>query len=56
MTPDARIERLIVTGQDATVLDFTFTNEQVNPKLADSLFLFQPPPGVETVDTSRERP
>ena len=51
---DLRIERLIVTGQDASVLDFTFTDEKLNPKLADSLFKFQLPAGAEMVDGSRE--
>jgi outer membrane lipoprotein carrier protein len=51
---DARIERLIVTGQDASILDFTFTDEKRNPKLADSLFKFQLPPGAELVDSSQE--
>jgi outer membrane lipoprotein carrier protein len=52
--PDFRIERLIVTGQDASVLDFTFANEQLNPKLADNLFRFELPKGAEFVDSSQE--
>lgn len=54
VTPDSRIERLIVTSQDSTVLEFTFTNEKMNPKLADTLFQFKAPAGVQVVDTSEE--
>jgi len=50
----SRIDRLVVTGQDATVMDFTFSNEKMNPKLADTLFHFKAPAGVEVVDTSEE--
>lgn len=53
--PDSRIERLLVTGQDASVLDFTFSNEKLNPKLAESLFHFELPRGAEFVDASQEK-
>lgn len=48
--PDGRIERLRVTGQDQSKLDFTFTNEKQNVNLAPSLFVFNPPAGVEIVE------
>lgn len=51
---DARIQRLVVTGQDSSVLDFTFANEQPNAAVADSLFQFIPPKGAEWVDSSAE--
>lgn len=51
VTPDYRIRRVKVTGQDLSVLDFSFDNEQLNPALSDSLFRFQPPPGAEVVIT-----
>lgn len=50
--PDARIQRLIVTGQDSSVLDFTFTGEKVNPPVNDQSFRFQLPKGAEFVDSS----
>lgn len=50
--PDARIQRLIVTGQDSSVLDFAFSNEQVNPPIKDGMFQFQLPKGAEFVDAS----
>lgn len=54
VTPDSRIERLKVTGQDATILDFTFTNEKMNPRLDDTLFTFRLPPGASFLDSSQE--
>jgi outer membrane lipoprotein carrier protein len=54
VTPEARIERLVVTNQDSTSLAFRFFSEKVNPKLADSAFQFKPPPGAEWVDSSQE--
>lgn len=52
--PESRIERLIVTGQDASVFDFTFANEKLNPKLPDTLFRFELPKGAEFVDATQE--
>ena len=51
--PDFRIERLIVTGQDASILDFTFSGEKRNPAVNDGLFRFQLPAGAQFVDSSR---
>ena len=47
--PDARIEQLIVRGQDASTMDFRFKNEIRNPNQADSLYQFTPPAGVEVI-------
>ena len=49
---DAHIERLRVVGQDHSILEFEFASEQLNPALADGVFLFQIPPGAEYVDLS----
>ena len=49
---DGRIERLRVTGQDHSILEFEFADEKMNPDLANGLFLFQIPPGAEYVDLS----
>jgi outer membrane lipoprotein carrier protein len=52
VAPDARIERLIVTGQDSSILEFSFSGEKVNPPIADQMFRFQLPKGAEFVDSS----
>jgi outer membrane lipoprotein carrier protein len=49
VAPDATIRRVRITGQDRSVLDFTFSNEQVNAPVIPSMFAFTPPPGTETV-------
>ncbi len=50
--PDSRIQRLTVTGQDSSVLDFSFSGEKVNPPIADEIFKFDLPPGAEFYDSS----
>lgn len=52
VTPDSRIQRLVVTGQDQSVLDFTFSSEKMNPPVNDQMFHFQLPKGAEFVDAS----
>ena len=54
VTQDSRIERLIVRGQDSSVLDFSFSGEKVNPPINDQMFRFQLPKGAELVDSSDE--
>lgn len=46
---DYSIQRLIVTGQDRSVLTFQFDGEQVNPTVNDAIFKFQIPPGATLV-------
>jgi outer membrane lipoprotein-sorting protein len=46
VTPQFEIRRLLVTGQDLSVLDFHFDQEKVNPALDSKLFQFQAPPGA----------
>ena len=53
VAPSFEILRLRVTGQDRSLLDFTFDGERVNPALDEKLFRFTPPPGVEIVEGSR---
>jgi len=50
VTPDYRIRQLEVHGQDQSVMEFTFSEETVNPPLADDLFQFQMPEGAELVE------
>jgi outer membrane lipoprotein carrier protein len=52
-TPESRIQRLIVNGQDGSILDFTFTAEKVNPPITDQAFKFEVPKGAEYVDSSQ---
>jgi outer membrane lipoprotein carrier protein len=53
IAPDYRIIRVKVTGQDRSMLDFTFANEQLNFAVSPSLFAFVPPPGTEIVDEEK---
>jgi len=46
ITPDYEILRLVVTGQDKSLLTFRFSGEKVNPPVNDALFKFQMPPGA----------
>ena len=50
--PDGRIQRVRVTLQDQSIMDFTFTNEQLNAPVSPSVFQFQPPPGVQVVEAT----
>lgn len=50
VAPDASIRRVRITGQDRSILDFTFSNEQVNAPVVPSMFAFTPPPGTEIVE------
>jgi len=45
-----RIREVKVTGFDNSILDFTFDDESLNPRLNGKLFQFQAPPGAELVD------
>jgi outer membrane lipoprotein carrier protein len=50
VTPDRVIRQVKVTGFDKSILDFTFDQERVDPKLDAKLFQFQVPPGAELVE------
>ncbi len=50
VTPSHEIRYLRITGQDQSVMEFRFSNEKLNPALAESLFRFVPPPGAEVVE------
>lgn len=49
-TPEGEIRRVRITGQDASKLDFTFANEQLNAPVTSAMFAFKAPPGVQIVD------
>jgi outer membrane lipoprotein carrier protein len=50
IAPDAQIHRVRITGQDRSILEFTFNNEQVNAPVTVSMFTFTPPAGTEIVN------
>jgi outer membrane lipoprotein carrier protein len=51
--PDNTIQRLIVKGVDGSRYDYSVENEKKNPPGPDTLFKFQPPPGVKMLDGTR---
>ena len=44
------IRRLVVTGADASLMEFVFSGERMNPPVADARFRFTAPAGAEVVD------
>jgi len=50
VAPDSTIRRLIVKGQDNSIMDFAFEGEKRNPPVPEETFRFTPPKGVEVVD------
>jgi outer membrane lipoprotein carrier protein len=49
VTADYQIQRLVVTGQDQSILTFVFAEEKLNPQLNDAQFKFKMPPGATLV-------
>jgi len=49
ITPDHAIRRLVVNGQDQSVLTFEFDQERLNPPVNDALFKFEMPAGATLV-------
>jgi outer membrane lipoprotein carrier protein len=49
VTPEFEIQRLVVTGQDQSLLTFRFSGEKLNPPVNDALFKFQMPEGATMV-------
>lgn len=47
---DRRIREVKVTGYDRSILDFTFDQEKLDPRLDARLFEFQVPAGAEVVE------
>ena len=50
ITPDDAIQRLVINGQDLSILTFQFDGEKLNPPVDDALFKFQMPAGATLVD------
>jgi len=53
VAPDAHIRRVRVTRFDNSIMEYTFDQEKLNPKLDDKLFHFQPPSGVDVVEAEK---
>ena len=50
VTPDFAIQRLVIHGQDLSILTFQLDGEKVNPPVSDALFKFEMPAGATLVD------
>jgi outer membrane lipoprotein-sorting protein len=50
VNPQYQIEMLRVNGQDESILVYRLTDEKLNVPVSESMFVFQPPPGVEVVE------
>lgn len=51
VTPDYQIQRLVVNGQDQSILTFQFSQEKLNPAVNDAQFKFQMPAGATLVSS-----
>lgn len=49
VTPEYEIRRLVVNGQDGSILTFLFDQEKLNPPVNDAQFKFQLPAGAQLV-------
>ena len=50
VTPDYEIQRLVVNGDDLSLLTFQLDGEKLNPPVNDGVFKFQMPAGATLVD------
>jgi outer membrane lipoprotein carrier protein len=50
VTPDGRIDRIMLEEVDGAITDFRFTEETENIQVSENLFKFNPPEGVQVVD------
>ncbi|HEX5230052.1 MAG TPA: outer membrane lipoprotein carrier protein LolA [Bryobacteraceae bacterium] len=51
VTPAFEIQRLVINGQDLSVLTFQLDGERLNPPVNDAQFKFQMPAGATLVDS-----
>jgi outer membrane lipoprotein carrier protein len=52
ISPSFEIDRIVIVEIDGTRTDFRFSNTQDNVAVADKLFHFTPPAGVEVIEQS----
>jgi outer membrane lipoprotein carrier protein len=50
VTPQSRIRRIHIEEADGSTTEYTFSQAKEDVEIADKLFRFTPPPGVETID------
>lgn len=50
LTSNFQITRLRVYGQDQSILDYSFSNERLNPPVDAKLFQFQMPTGAQMIE------
>lgn len=50
VAPDSSIRRVVVNGQEGSVMEYALSGEQRNVKLPETLFKFTPPPGAQVAD------
>jgi outer membrane lipoprotein carrier protein len=55
VTPDYQIQRLVIDGQDLSILTFQLDGEKLNPPVDDALFKFQMPAGATLVDAEGDK-
>jgi len=48
--PESRIVRLVVDGADGSTTEYRFEEQKENVEMADSLFQFTPPAGVQVIE------
>ena len=53
VTSSFQIKRMVITGQDSSIMEFRFGEEKLNPKLTDAMFKFKLPVGAELVEEHR---
>ncbi len=54
VTPQYQIRRLVVTGQDGSLLTFLFDHEKVNPAVDNAIFRFRMPEGAKFAEEEGE--
>ncbi len=52
VSPEGRIDRIMIEEIDGSMTEFRFTSEVENIPLPDNLFKFEPPPGIELIDAN----
>jgi outer membrane lipoprotein carrier protein len=53
VAPEGRIREVKVTRFDNSIMQYTFDQEKVNPRLDDNLFHFRVPSGAEVVEADK---
>jgi len=54
IAPDSTIRRVKITGLDKSLLEFVFSNEQLNAAVAPAMFAFVPPAGTKIVEDDKD--